>query len=321
MGAPGWVDHVLGALNAAVGDYLESRGNGLAVPMELREGNQAVAPEAGALRKAFPAGNDRVVLFVHGLGCTEALWAFPGRGAESYGAALARDAGITPVYLRYNTGRAIADNGRDLAHLLEAFALAYPHGLRSLDLVGHSMGGLVLRSACRVALDEGLTWLSRVRRAVYLGSPHEGAPLERFAKVAASVLRVVPDPTTRTVGDIADLRSAGVKDLGDGRIAAVAAGVVPLSDGIVHHFVVGSLAESERHVLSQLFGDAIVPLASASAVTLRGAGTPGGSLHVMARLNHLALAHHDDVYAVLKELWAKDAESPGAPSPAAGEGT
>ena len=48
---------------------------------------------------------------------TEFAWGFG--GGETYGARLARDLGVTPVYVRYNTGRHISENGRSLAELLE----------------------------------------------------------------------------------------------------------------------------------------------------------------------------------------------------------
>ena len=46
---------------------------------------------------------------------TESIWDFPGDPDTTYGSLLARDHGVTPIYLRYNTGQHISVNGRELA--------------------------------------------------------------------------------------------------------------------------------------------------------------------------------------------------------------
>ena len=54
--------------------------------------------------------------------------------------------GVTPVYLRYNPGRHISENGRDLAHRLQALVDAWPVPVEAISILAHSMGGLVSRS-------------------------------------------------------------------------------------------------------------------------------------------------------------------------------
>src|SRR4029079_17702299 len=124
----------------------------------------------------------RVVVFLHGLFETEYAW-----GRNSYGARLQRDLGVTPVYVRFNTGRHISENGRALAELLDALVADWPVEGEQIALVGHSLGGLVARSACH----HGGDWTPLVRHTVSLGSPHTGAPLESGVPYAATALGVV----------------------------------------------------------------------------------------------------------------------------------
>ena len=126
---------VIGALNGLIGDRLEAEGSPLAIEM--------------AVRRIGEPRTDRIAVFLHGLGETEYAW-----GSPSYGDRLFEELGITPVFVRFNTGRHISENGASLARLLEEFADA-----SSIALIGHSMGGLVLRSACH----HGGSWTRRSR--------------------------------------------------------------------------------------------------------------------------------------------------------------
>jgi pimeloyl-ACP methyl ester carboxylesterase len=97
-----------------------------------------------------------VVVFLHGLFETEFSWRLgAGEDGETYGSRLARDLGCTPVDVRYNTGRHISENGRSLSELLEAVVAEWPVEVEEVALVGHSMGGLVARSACHGRRDGG----------------------------------------------------------------------------------------------------------------------------------------------------------------------
>src|SRR5262249_26777659 len=126
--------------------------------------------------------------------------------------------GFLPFYVRYNTGRRIAQNGRDLALLLERLVDVFPVDVEDITFIGHSLGGLVIRSACHYAEELGLTWIDRARRAIYLGSPHLGSPLEKGGHLVSVVLGAIDNPVVRVTRAIADLRSAGVKDLRHGRL-------------------------------------------------------------------------------------------------------
>ena len=303
------LEGALAVLNGTIGDYLARTGNGLATTMECMWEGSALALERDALSRAYPRATSRIVVLVHGLMCTETVWNFPEGG--DYGARLAEDFGFGPIYVRYNSGQPIADNGAALAHLLDALVLAYPVPIEEILLLGFSMGGLVVRSACHDASLHPGRWLPLVKRAIYIATPHLGAPYERFGRVIAKVLEAVNNPYTQLIADIANLRSAGLQDLGDANLRhedrARPTGPrlsdwrhpVPLLPGMNHYLIAGTL--SKEPWLAALFGDWVVPLKSAMA----GAGETGEPLppshiRVIAGAPHMALAHHPEVYPCIR---------------------
>jgi len=301
----------LGVLSGLQGDALERAGSPLQHPMAVRVGGRAVAPEPAAVAAAFPDAAQRLVVFLHGLMETEHAWRLGGR--ESYGARLARDLGCTPVEVRYNTGRHISRNGRALADVLEALTAAWPVEPEQIALVGHSMGGLVARSACHRAAEEGQAWVGHVRHVVSLGSPHLGAPLAQGVHYAAEALHAVPE--TRPFGNFLRRRSAGIRDLRQGSLVdrdwegrdpdalrAAACEEIPLLPGAAHCFVTATLTRDERHPLARLVGDALVLPASAAGRgrTRRIPFRAEDGLHVGAA-HHLALLNHPAMYAQLRD--------------------
>jgi pimeloyl-ACP methyl ester carboxylesterase len=296
---------VLAVLNALRGDALEREGSELAQPMCIRVDGLPVAPAE------FPRAGPRVVVFLHGLFETEHAWGLG--GGETYGARLARDLGATPVYVRYNCGRHISENGRSLAALLDELVRDWPVPVEQIALVGHSMGGLVARSACCAGGD----WTSLVRHTVTLGTPHTGAPLESAVHYAAAALGVVGE--TRPFAGFLRRRSAGIRDLRSGSLVdedwrdrdpealrAAACKEMPLLEGAAHHFVAATVTADARHPVGRLIGDWMVLQPSASGrsrtrvIGLRDEdGAHVGGAH------HFALLNHPAVYDCLREWLAR----------------
>ena len=278
------VDVALAVLNGLVGDWLHETGNGLATPMAF------VGPRHRADAK-------KVVVLVHGLMCTEDVWTMP--DGSDYGARLERDLGYAPLYVRYNSGRAVGESGADLAHLLEQL-VTERDGIEEILLVGFSMGGLAIRSACHHASASEQAWLTRVRRCIYVGTPHLGSPWERAGRTVARLARMVPDPYVRLAADIGDLRSRGIKDLGD------PCHPFPLLDSIEHHLVAGWIDER----LAALFGDALVPLASGTnGACADTRALPPDHVRLVPRTAHLDLARSDAVYDHVR-AFAEGSERP-----------
>lgn len=327
------LDIALAILNGTLGDHLARTGNALATETTFAHEGEPLPSTREAFARAYPRATPLVAVFVHGVMSTESVWTFAD-GHSSYGSLLARDSGVTPLLVRYNSGRAIADSGAGLAALLDALPSIYPATapLERILLVGHSMGGLVIRAACHTAKtrEDPSLWLPLVERVIYVGTPHLGAPLERLGRVVSKVLRTVDDPYTRLVADIADLRSEGIQDLGDADVrhedrARRRGGLslrdarhpVPLLPELEHFLLAGSL--SSAPLVTALFGDALVPVASATHVARReeeeevetasardaAEALPRSHVKLLPGIGHLALAHHPAVYAQLLE-WTKD---------------
>jgi hypothetical protein len=193
--APG--GRALSVLNGAIGDALSATGSPLALEMTVRRDGADVPTTPAALALAFPDATPKVAVFVHGLSETEEAWRLPPlrrgrRGSPSYGERLAQDLGFTAAELRYNTGLRISQNGRRLAQLLDELLGAWPVAIDEMALVGHSMGGLVTRSACHYGQGGGHTWTKALRHVFCLGSPHLGADLEKAINASGWALGRVP---------------------------------------------------------------------------------------------------------------------------------
>lgn len=303
------LDLALGVLNGAVGDYLVRTRNGLALDMAFHRAGAPVAVTRAALSAAHPEATPRVVVLVHGLMNTESIFAM--RDGRDYGSLLRDDLGLTPLYVRYNSGQPIADNGAALSALLTALVAEYPVPLTEIVLLGYSMGGLVVRAATHAASVSDAPWLRLVRRALYVGTPHRGAPLERVGRVVSAVLQAIPDPYTRLIADIANLRSDGLKDLGDADLRHEDRALrtlrftlrderhpVPLLPTIAHHLVVGSL--SAEPWVAALFGDGVVPVSSADGGAALGEALDPSRVRVFPGLGHGAIPRSLDVYAQLR---------------------
>jgi pimeloyl-ACP methyl ester carboxylesterase len=306
----------LGALNGLYGNHMTERGNRLALGMQIRRRGRELEITPDALAAGFPDATSRVVVFVHGLCETDESWRhFPLRGdreaRRTYGERLQADLGFTPLYVRYNTGLRISQNGRELARLLDDLAGAWPCELEELVLVGHSMGGLVARSACHYAAENECNFAGAVRHVFTLGTPHLGADLEKGANALGWALRKLPE--TRALGSFLNARSVGIKDLRYGscvdedwcdcdadEFLRDRCNEVPFLPGASYYFIAAELREGP---VGALVGDLLVRVASASG---RG---DGKGRHIpfevdngreLTGLTHFDLLNHPLVYQQLR---------------------
>jgi pimeloyl-ACP methyl ester carboxylesterase len=291
---------MLAALNGVIGDHLAASGNPLAIQMRFR-----TAPAAPS---------SKVVVFVHGLCMSDLGWT---RLGHDHGEALARDLGVTPVYVRYNSGRHISTNGRELAARMEELIDRWPRPVDQLVIVGHSMGGLVARSACHYAAASGQSWLRRLDRLIFLGTPHHGAALERAGNVVDLLLQV--SPYAAPIGRIGSNRSAGITDLRFGnlidedwsgrprRYRRDPRTPVPLPDSVECHAVAASLGGRVDASGARGPGDGLVSLASALGRHKDprfALAFPDSHVFIAAGTGHVALVSSPRVYERIRDWLA-----------------
>jgi pimeloyl-ACP methyl ester carboxylesterase len=254
-------DSVLSALNGVLGDYLERSANPLALAMTFHSEGMQLPLQRSALKAALPGARPRIIILVHGLCMNDRQWL---RQGHDHGALLAESLRASAVYVRYNSGRHIADNGQDLSQHLEKLVANWPVPVQDLVIIGHSMGGLVARSACLHGEKERSAWLQRLSRMIFLGTPHLGAPLERGGHGLDVLLEATP--WSAPFARLGKVRSAGITDLRHGKIVKKATSTA-LPRGVQSYAVGAVLGPRKRtqptFLQNKLVGDGLVPLASA----------------------------------------------------------
>ena len=297
-------DAFIAALNGLWGDHLADSGNPLAIAMALRGEGVALPLER------IPEPRRKLLVMVHGLCMNDRQWL---RRGHDHGRMLAQAQGFTPLYLHYNSGRHVSQNGREFAALLQQLLDSWPVPVDELVILGHSMGGLVARSACHQAALQQLPWLDALTTLVCLGTPHHGAPLERGGRWLDLLLGFSPHvaPFARP----GKTRSAGITDLRFGNLQDADwqdrdrhtqqhddRRPTPLPAGVRTCLLAATLAERPGRLHRALIGDGLVPLASALGRHVDPAlalALPASQLQVVAGCGHLDLLCHDKVQAQL----------------------
>lgn len=309
-------DAAIGAINGAVGDHLAREANGLDLGMHLRSLDAWIEADGFGIPGA---ATGHIVVLVHGLSATEWSWCLDaerqlGDATANFGTLLQQDLGFTPIFARYNSGKHISENGRMFAAHLERLVATWPVPVQELVLLGHSMGGLVSRSACHLGHTEQKPWVNLVSRVVTLSSPLQGAPLEKFANLAAAALSAVDLPATAISGQILKGRSAGIKDLRHGYVHdSEWQGQNP--DGFEENrqldlalpahiswcFISATLTKSAKNPVSQAVGDLLVRVESSAGPV----DTPVQvTNHHVGGIHHAAVQVSPEVYALVRDFLA-----------------
>ncbi len=299
-------ERALATPNGVLGDYLVATDNPLAIPMCFRKEGHALQPDRESLKAAFPEPSTRLLVMVHGLCMNDLMWQ---RGDHNHGDELALSLGYTPLYLHYNSGRHISTNGREFADLLERLVQEWPVPVDELVILGHSMGGLLSRSACHYGRAAGHTWPDRLSKLVFLGTPHHGSPLERIGNRVDTLAGA--SPYVAPIGRVGKIRSAGVKDLRYGNIldedweafepehphdARTAVMLPPGTDC----FAIAATTQSRADVAGVYTGgDGLVPVMSALGLhgdEKRALPIPASHQSVFYGVNHFDLLDSAEVY-------------------------
>jgi len=302
---------MIAALNGIWGDHLVASENPLAIAMSLRAAGRPLDLSGGGIGAQLGAPGRKLLVLVHGLCMSDLQWT---RRGHDHGLALARDLGFTPVYLHYNSGRHVSQNGREFADLLDRLLAQWPVPVDELVIVGHSMGGLVARSACHHAGQSGHAWPRALTKLVFLGTPHHGAALERGGRLVDTVFGL--SPYVAPFARLSKARSAGITDLRYGNLQDADwqgrdrhaqrhddRRPTPLPEGAQAYLLAATTAERTSGLRGSLIGDGLVPLASAlgehrdPALALV---VPKTRRRVLTSTGHLDLLSSQDVYAQLR---------------------
>src|SRR4051794_5633020 len=190
--------------NGLIGHDLAAQDDPLAIQLGYWQDGEPLEPTAETLRGALPDATGSLAVFVHGLFETERSWTL---GDDTpYSGLLREQGGWTPLHVRYNSGLPIAENGRRLSWLLEETAAQWPGRLDRIALVGHSMGGLVARSAGQIAAAQDARWRHHLTHVACLGSPHQGSPVAQAVHAASRLFDRLPE--TRAISEVLENRSA-----------------------------------------------------------------------------------------------------------------
>ncbi|NCF68359.1 MAG: hypothetical protein GWP61_20545 [Chloroflexi bacterium] len=300
---------VLAAVNGVLGDYLVSRNNPLAIPMQPRRHGQPLNEQA--LAAVIEQSNGRLAIMVHGACMNDLQWQ---RTGHDHGAALARDLGWAPIYVHYNSGLHVSENGQKLAQLLQTIVDQTPQRLE-LVVIGYSMGGLVARSACHYGKISGYTWPKQLDKLLFLGTPHHGTPLEKGGNWIDAILGI--SPYSAPFSRLGKIRGGGFTDLRYGNVLdedwqgrdrfklSVDQRIpVPLPEGVHCYAIAATTAKASSKRRDDLIGDGLVPVNSALGRHEKAELTltfPERQQWIGRSMNHLDILNHPDVYETLRK--------------------
>lgn len=303
---------LLSALNGMLGDYMVNTNNPMTIPMRLRRNGHSLKLNSESLTESIQPITGKLLVMVHGLCMNDLQWK---RKSHDHGAMLSLDLGYTPVYLRYNTGQHISTNGQSFSELLEVCVKLWPVPIQELVIIGHSMGGLVTRSAYFYGEKSQHQWIKKLQKMIFLGSPHHGAPLERGGNWIDTILGSTP--YTAPLSRLGKVRSSGITDLRFGNViddhwqdrdrfepTQDLRSPVPLPKEIECFTIAGTTGNKVGDVRDQLLGDGLVQVNSA----LGKHQDPNLSLDIPEHrqwlgygVNHMDLLNDADVYAKIKQ--------------------
>ncbi|HUS22593.1 MAG TPA: hypothetical protein VMZ66_11360 [Aeromicrobium sp.] len=295
---------VVAAVNGLIGDELRMVDDPQAIVMAVRKDGGDIPVSPWPIGESFRDATSHIVLFLHGLCESDESWNQGDRSTTStYAQRIKDDTDGTPVFIRYNTGLRVSENGKHLDWLIRQLVASWPTDVTRITLVGHSMGGLVVRGATNHATASGQTWQHLVRDVICLGTPHTGAALEKVAHVGSRVLHFFPE--SRPFSSILNARSGGILDLRHGYITKeewegqdltqlwgldrIAAAPLPHAE---YHFVIATLGATKRHPFSTVLGDLLVHFSSAAGIGRSGTVVDGARLEYLPSTHHFALLNH-----------------------------
>lgn len=253
---------VAAAMNGVLGDHFDEGDNPLAIQMSFRINGQAL--NKNQLQEVFNNTENTITVLIHGLCMNDLQWT---RDGHNHGDLLEQELGHTVIYLHYNSGLHVSENGRQLSELLYELEL---DDSVSINLLCHSMGGLVARSACYYAKTLNHSWSSSVDKMIFLGTPHHGAILAKGGHWADVFLQI--SPYSAPFAKITKVRSNGLHDLRHGYVkdedwqVVEERTIVPLLENIECYAIATTTSEYASKYHEKIVGDGLVSINSALGI-------------------------------------------------------
>jgi pimeloyl-ACP methyl ester carboxylesterase len=305
-------EKIRSVLNGVIGDYLDKNQNPLKITMQFRNEAKAIPLDSKNIEETYPTINGKILLMVHGSCKNDIQWT---RKEHNHGTLLAKELNKTPIYLNYNSGCHISTNGQEFNELLEELVRNWPVPVEELVIIAHSMGGLVSRSALHYGQEQKKSWTKHLKKVIFLGTPHHGAPLEQVGNYIDVVLEAIH--YAKPFARLGKIRSAGVTDLrygnlldedwqdsdrfkmqGDQRVN------ISLPEQIAFYSIAGIAGKETKSITSQLIGDKMVGVKSA----LGQHKEPSKNLHfkkentwIAYESTHSELLSNPKIYTKIKE--------------------
>jgi len=293
---------MLSIVNGVLGDYLVEKENPLAISMVL---NQTIK-----------TNSDSSLLLIHGLCMNSQQWK---KNGFDYGKQISTTLGFNLFSLDYNSGKHISENGQELSEKLEELYLKKELG-SELHVLAHSMGGLVIRSAVYYGENSGKSWVKILKKVVFLGTPHHGAPLEVGGNWFESLLEI--SDYSKPFARLGKIRSSGITDLRYGNLTDEDWKFndrfnrshdprlpIPLSENIQWYAIAGTVSAESELLNASFVGDGLVPVNSALGVSRferHQLEFPETHTLVLKGVAHLALLGNEKVYGQVLS-WLKEA--------------
>jgi hypothetical protein len=306
---------ILAVLNGIVGDYLEKKENPLQLKMHFRYLSKTLFFNNKKLFEPNSKVNGKILIMVHGSCMNDYLWT---REGHNHGTALEKELDKTTIYLNYNSGLHISSNGKKLNDLLEQLVLHWPTPIEEINIISHSMGGLVTRSAIHYGIKQHKNWMKYLQKNVFLGTPHHGAPLEKIGNYIDFILESIP--YTKPFARLGKIRSAGVTDLRYGNVVdqdwqdydrfelqGDKRQHIALPENVENYCIAAAIGK-ETKATAKLFGDNLVTVKSA----LGQHKNPDKDLNfkeentwIAYENSHLDLLNNPKIYAKIKAWFLK----------------
>jgi pimeloyl-ACP methyl ester carboxylesterase len=302
-------------LNGVIGDHLEKSDNPLKIDMQFRHNGHSFKVDTKGIKKTYPVITSNILLMLHGSCMNDLQWT---KNEHNHGIALAKELGKTPVFLHYNSGRHVSTNGKELQVLLANLIAEWPVPVEEITILAHSLGGLVTRSALHYGQEQKSTWTKLLKKIIFLGTPHHGAPLEKAGNYFEVVLKSIP--YSKPFARLAKVRSAGVTDLRYGnlldedwqdidqfKLGSDHRQHIPLPNNIACYSVAGVKGKPKKSGSTKLQGDSMVLVKSALGQHKKASKSLNfkeDHTFIAYGTNHTGLLSNQKVYTQIKQWMA-----------------